>query len=93
MTNAHQKRGSKCGICGAASIYDLCTHHKEAKKRLTEHFGVWRERKGSSWEDYLTIMSESQFAGIWVREAAAFLLAEAKGKEGQNAKTPDRCPA
>jgi hypothetical protein len=74
MTNAPQNVETKCRICGREGDGELCRYHKEACAKITKHYGVWRERRGIRWKEYLKELSVNELAGVWVKEAAMYLL-------------------
>jgi hypothetical protein len=75
MTSVHRrKKDSRCEICGRASDGELCPYHREARRRLIRHYGVWRERTSLDWKGYLDEICRNELAGAWVREVAGFML-------------------
>ena len=79
MTSVHRrKKDSRCEICGRASDGELCPYHREARRRLIKHYGVWRERISLDWKGYLNEICSNELAGAWIREVAGFLLKRAE---------------
>ncbi|MGC8936181.1 MAG: hypothetical protein ACP5KV_02290 [Candidatus Methanomethylicaceae archaeon] len=72
------RRKSSCRVCGRSSAGEFCEFHAEAVKRLKEHFEVWRERKGTSWEEYLREILKNEMVGVWVKEVAEYLIRESQ---------------
>jgi len=72
----------KCAVCGGAAGGELCELHLEAKKRLERHFGVWRERMGVGWQDYLKRVQGNQATGAAGMDVAAHLLGNKETDKG-----------
>jgi len=73
-----RREESSCKICGRASGREFCDFHEEAIKKLREHFEVWKERKGVSWEGYLREVARNEKTGEWVREVAKYFIKESR---------------
>ncbi|MBC7112567.1 MAG: hypothetical protein H5T34_00860 [Candidatus Methanomethyliales bacterium] len=57
---------------------ELCDFHAEAVRRIKEHFEVWKQRKGICWKDYLREITRNERTGVWVKEAAEYLIRESR---------------
>ncbi|HRR54409.1 MAG TPA: hypothetical protein P5290_03610 [Candidatus Methanomethylicus sp.] len=72
----------ECEVCGGTAGGRLCALHLEAKRRLERHFGVWRERMGVGWQDYLKMVQGNPAAGSAVKEVATHLLGDQETDKG-----------
>ncbi|TDA39891.1 MAG: hypothetical protein DSO08_01005 [Candidatus Methanomethylicota archaeon] len=77
MKGVHQIK-NRCRICSVPSEREFCDFHAEAIKRVKEHFEVWKQRKGICWRDYLREIMKNEKAGVWVKEAAEYLIRESQ---------------
>ncbi len=68
----------KCAICGreasSCNGYTLCRNHCMALSRLMEALPVVSRKMGESREEALRRIASLRATGVWVREAALFLL-------------------
>lgn len=69
----------KCCICGRSghALIDnlqLCELHSIAYHNLKYRYGVWRQKLGVNWDEYLRRMSKVKCLGDYSREVANYLI-------------------
>ncbi len=66
----------KCKICGRNAESEFCSFHKEAFENLRSKFEEWKKSMNISWMEYLRMLEDNPYTGIWVKEIIQYLLSQ-----------------
>jgi DNA topoisomerase-1 len=64
----------KCVVCGRKAEGRFCELHYEAYRNLVKGYEAWKKAMRFLWKEYLASIQNNEFAGLWVKEVARYLL-------------------
>ena len=71
----------KCKICKRKAESEFCKFHKISFENLVKKFEEWRKSMDISWLEYLRMLQNNPYTGVWVKEVIQYLLS--KNQTGQ----------
>ena len=71
----------KCKICERKAESEFCKFHKISFENLVKKFEEWRKSMDVSWLEYLRMLQNNPYTGVWVKEVIQYLLS--KNQTGQ----------
>ncbi|MCD6469619.1 hypothetical protein J7L29_02325 [Candidatus Bathyarchaeota archaeon] len=71
----------KCKICERKAESEFCKFHKISFENLVKKFEEWRKSMDISWPEYLRMLQNNPYTGVWVKEVIQYLLS--KNQTGQ----------
>ncbi|HDO41543.1 MAG TPA: hypothetical protein ENH03_01395 [Candidatus Bathyarchaeota archaeon] len=71
----------KCKICERKAESEFCKFHKISFENLVKKFEEWRKSMDISWLEYLRMLQNNPYTGVWVKEVIQYLLS--KNQTGQ----------
>jgi len=71
----------KCKICERKAESEFCKFHKISFENLVKKFEEWKKSMDISWLEYLRMLQNNPYTGVWVKEVIQYLLS--KNQTGQ----------
>ena len=71
----------KCKICERKAESEFCKFHKISFENLVKKFEEWKKSMDISWPEYLKMLQNNPYTGVWVKEVIQYLLS--KNQTGQ----------